>query len=687
MIVATAGHVDHGKTSLVRALTGVDTDRLEEEKRRGLTIDLGFAYADFGGPELMGFVDVPGHERFVRNMLAGISAIDLALLVIAADDGPMPQTREHLAILELLGARRLAVVLTKIGPASAAQKAQAIAATDALLKASRFAGALRFEVETPQQIGIDRLHDYLVQLQQETPAGSRDGQFRLAIDRSFSVSGAGLVVTGAALSGKVTIGDSLIVSPLGIAVRVRGIHAHSRATETAHAGQRCALNIVGSDLRDADIGRGQWLVSPAANLPANRIDVRMSLLADHPRSIAHLAPVQVHIGSAAVNARLALLQSHQMQPGESGLAQLVLEQPVAALFGDRFVLRDPAAQRTIGGGSVIDAFAPDRGRRSQARLDELAALSLESAGDALQALLARSALGVDLERFERLRNLNTAQTLALRQAVSLHSIDARHQPGASASTSEADRSIALSPPLWQAWRDAVLVALASAHADHPDQIGPIASTLARTAALALPGMIGQAREGESRPESTPSDSTQPDSTQRPRTPPGRAQPRRAQMIANAAIRSLIDEQRMIRDGVSLRLPDHRAVLPPADQALLDALLTPLRAAGTRPPIVGELAALLGRERAELLTFMRDMARRGHLLPIAANRFFAPESLGELAAIAAGLAGASADGSFDAASYRDASGLGRNLTIEVLEFLDRSGITRRLGERRRLIGSD
>jgi len=666
MIVATAGHVDHGKTSLVRALTGVDTDRLEEEKRRGLTIDLGFAYADFGGPELMGFVDVPGHERFVRNMLAGISAIDLALLVIAADDGPMPQTREHLAILELLGARRLAVVLTKTGPASAEQKAHAIAAIDALLEASRFAGALRFEVETPQNIGIDRLHDYLVALQHETAASAGDGQFRLAIDRSFSVSGAGLVVTGAALSGQVAIGDSLTVSPLGIAVRVRGIHAHNRATETAHAGQRCAVNIVGSDLRDADIGRGQWLLAPGAHAPAIRIDARMSLLAEHPRAIAHLAPVQVHIGSAAVNARLALLQSHQMQPGESGLAQLVLEQPVAALFGDRFVLRDPAAQRTIGGGSVIDAFAPDRGRRSQARLDELAALSLESAGDALLALLACSPLGVDLERFETLRNLSAPQTLALRQAVALHRIDTRHQPGAKASSADPDRSIALSPPLWQAWRNAVLAALASAHADHPDQIGPIASTLARMAAVAAPGLIEQAHTGESRS--------------------ARPQPRRAQLIAHAAIGSLIDEKQVIRDGVSLRLPDHRAVLAGAEQALLERVLVPLRAAGIRPPIVGELAALLGRERAELLTFMRDMARCGHLLAIAPNRFFAPESLGELATIAAGLAAASADGSFDAATYRDASGLGRNLTIEVLEFLDRSGITRRLGERRRMTGS-
>lgn len=663
MIVATAGHVDHGKTSLIRALTGVDTDRLEEEKRRGLTIDLGFAYADFGGPELMGFVDVPGHERFVRNMLAGISAIDLALLVIAADDGPMPQTREHLAILELLGARQLAVVLTKIGPASASQKTQAIAAIDALLKASRFEGARRFEVETPQSIGIDALRSYLSQAQQETVASACEGPFRLAIDRSFSVSGAGLVVTGAALSGRVAIGDSLIVSPLGIAVRVRGIHAHNRATESAQAGQRCAINLVGSDLRDADIGRGQWLLSPAAHAPATRIDAQISLLPDHPRAIAHLAPVQVHIGSAAVNARLALLQSHQMQPGDSGLAQLVLEQPVAALFGDRFVLRDPAAQRTIGGGSVIDAFAPDRGRRSQARLDELAALSHERAGDALQALLALSPLGVDLERFERLRKLSSTQVAVLRDALPLHIIDTRLQPGAAA---DADRSIGLALPIWHAWRAAVLAALATAHQAEPDQLGPIASSLARAAASALTALSSPTGlSGESKGS--------------------RAQPRRAQMIATAAIRSLIDDQQVVREGVSLRLPEHRAVLPPAEQALLDRVIVPLRNAGIRPPIVGELAALLGLERTELLAFARDMARRGHLLPIAPNRFFDPESLAELAAIAARLADASTDGSFDAASYRDASGLGRNLTIEVLEFLDRSGITRRLGERRRMIG--
>jgi len=674
MIVATAGHVDHGKTSLIRALTGVDTDRLEEEKRRGLTIDLGFAYADFGGSELMGFVDVPGHERFVRNMLAGISAIDLALLVIAADDGPMPQTREHLAILELLGARRLAVVLTKIGPASASQKAQAIAAINALLEASRFAGARRFEVETPQSIGIDALRSYLAQAQQASAASAGDGPFRLAIDRSFSVSGAGLVVTGAALSGRVGIGDSLIVSPLGISVRVRGIHAHNRATESAQAGQRCAINIVGTDLRDADVGRGQWLLSPGAHAPANRIDAQMSLLPDHPRAIAHLAPVQVHIGSAAVNARLALLQSHQMQPGDSGLVQLVLEQPVAALFGDRFVLRDPAAQRTIGGGSVIDAFAPDRGRRSQARLDELAALSHESAGDALQALLALSPLGVDLERFERLRKLSSPQVAALRDAQPLHIIDTRLQPGASAAF-DADRSIGLALPIWQAWRAAVLSALATAHRAEPDQIGPIASSLARAAASTLPALSSM--PGLSSPGDLPGPNGQAKAA--------RAQPRRAQMIAHAAIRSLIDDQQVVREGVSLRLPEHRAVLPPKEQALLDKLIAPLRDAGIRPPIVGELAALLGLERAELLAFARDMARRGHLLPIAPNRFFVPESLAELAAIAARLADASADGSFDAASYRDASGLGRNLTIEVLEFLDRSGITRRLGERRKMIG--
>ncbi len=665
MIVATAGHVDHGKTSLVRALTGVDTDRLEEEKRRGLTIDLGFAYADFGGPELMGFVDVPGHERFVRNMLAGISAIDLALLVIAADDGPMPQTREHLAILELLGARRLAVVLTKIGPASALQKTQAIAAIDGLLEASRFAGARRFEVETPQSIGIDALRSYLAQVQQETAASACDGPFRLAIDRSFSVSGAGLVVTGAALSGRVSIGDSLMVSPLGISVRVRGLHAHNRAAESAQAGQRCAINIVGSDLRDAEIGRGQWLLSPSAHAPATRIDARISLLPDHPRAIAHLAPVQVHIGSATVNARLALLQSHQMQPGDSGLAQLVLEQPVAALFGDRFVLRDPAAQRTIGGGSVIDAFAPDRGRRSQQRLDELAALSHESAGEALQAVLALSPLGVDLERFEQLRSLSSTQVAELRDALPLHIIDTRLQPGA-ATAADADRSIGLALPIWHAWRAAVLAALAAAHKAEPDQIGPIASTLARAAASALPALSSPTSlSGESKA--------------------GRTQPRRAQLIANAAIRSLIDDRQVVREGVSLRLPEHRAVLPRDERALLDRVIAPLRDAGIRPPIVGELAALLGLERTELLDFARDMARRGHLLPIAPNRFFVPESLGELAAIAARLADASADGSFDAASYRDASGLGRNLTIEVLEFLDRSGITRRLGERRRMIG--
>jgi selenocysteine-specific elongation factor len=653
MIIATAGHVDHGKTSLVRALTGVDTDRLDEEKRRGLTIDIGFAYADLGGPVPTGFVDVPGHERFVRNMLAGINAIDLALLVVAADDGPMPQTREHLAILDVLGASSLVVVLTKIDRAPVTQRDLSRAAIASLLEPTRFADAPVFEVDTPAGIGLEALRAHLAKRSAQWVEREATGGFRMAIDRAFTVPGAGLVVTGAVLSGVACIGDQLVVSPLGDVARVRQIHAQGQPAEHARAGQRCAINLSGPHLDRSLIGRGQWLVTPFTHAPAQRIDVTLKALASLDKPIRTGSTVQVHAGAAHVSAHLHLMNRRELAGDAGAFGQLVLENALPLLWGDRLVIRDPAARATLGGAIVLDPLASARGRSSAQRQMRLQHLSLQDPAQALRELLDASPLGIELDAFERSRNLSAAAAAQLREASQAHLAI----PSGSAAREDVGRpapGTGLSATHWAQWQTTLIEVLSQSHQNQPEHIGLKPSELARLSAQTYLARFETDRD---------------------------AGVRRADAIAHAALRAVMAQGQIVRDGIHVRRPDHRPVLQPERQALLERVHEALAQAGLRAPIVGELATALGMERADLLSFLRDMAALGHLLPVAANRFYLPGTLDELAAIAHQLAASTPDGSFDAAAYRDASGIGRNLTIEVLEFLDRAGVTRFIGNRR------
>ncbi len=421
MIVATAGHVDHGKTSLVKALTGVDADRLPEEKRRGMTIDLGFAYM-----ANVGFVDVPGHERFVHNMLAGVSGVDLALLVVAADDGPMPQTREHLAILQLLGVPRIAVALTKIDRVPPERVAEVSAQIAALV-----GDAPVFPLSSLRGDGVQPLRAFLEKSASEIPAKNLEGNFRLSVDRCFTIAGAGLVVTGTALSGEIALGAEVRALLAGAAARVRGIHAHNAPAQRGRAGQRLALNLAGLE-GNAPIARGDWIVAGAVPEPVRRFDARLRVLQG---SLKNWTPVHLHLGAADVLARVALLD-------EAGLVQLVLDQPVGAVRGDRFIVRDPSARRTLGGGTVIDVFPPPRGRAKPERLAWLAAMEVDDHEAALATLLESSPAGVDMARFAANRNLPAA-------------------PGWRFSRAH-----------WRALRAQALANLAAWHTRAPDMVGP-----------------------------------------------------------------------------------------------------------------------------------------------------------------------------------------------------------------------
>ena len=384
MIVGTAGHIDHGKTALVKALTGVDADRLKEEKARGITIDLGYAYSDLGDGRQLGFVDVPGHERFVHNMLAGATGIDAALLVVSAAEGIKPQTVEHLQIMDLLGLDRGIVALTKADLANDDQLLERMAEVETLLSSTSLKGAEIIPVSAITGQGIDELKSKLLTLG-ESGKGTT-GHARLAVDRCFLLPGAGVVVTGTVHAGEIRVGDHLLLTPSGLEARVRSLHAQNRAAEVGHAGERCALNLSGARLSKEAIKRGDWVVSPALHAPSDRLDVELKMLASEEEPLKHWSPAHIHLGAAHVMGRVALLDGDRLMPGSSGLAQLVLDEKVGALAGDRVILRDPSALRTIAGAAVVDPFGPPRNRRTPRRLAELRALrqpnpTVPAAGD------------------------------------------------------------------------------------------------------------------------------------------------------------------------------------------------------------------------------------------------------------------------------------------------------------------
>jgi len=378
VIVGLAGHIDHGKTALVKALTGVAGDRLKDEKARGITIDLGFAYMPTRSGRPIGFIDVPGHERFVHTMLAGASGVDFALLTIAVDDGIMPQTLEHLAILDLLGIDRGAVVLTKADLASSIE--HLVRQAKALIAATTLARAEVLTLSAPTGAGVDALRAHLEEAAVTVRDRTSGRRFRLAVDRVFTLSGVGVVATGTVLSGSVHLGDRTQLSPSGLFARVRSLHAQNRPAEAAHAGERCALNLSGPGITKDAIQRGDVALDPELHAPTDRIDARIRVLPTEKKPIGQWFPVRLHHASAEVGARIVLFDDKPIAPGEEAYVQLVLDRPIAAASRDRFVIRDVSAQRTLGGGLFLDLRAKARGRRTLEKREQRAALATQSSG-------------------------------------------------------------------------------------------------------------------------------------------------------------------------------------------------------------------------------------------------------------------------------------------------------------------
>jgi selenocysteine-specific elongation factor len=617
MIIGTAGHIDHGKTTLVKALTGVDCDRLKEEKARGITVDLGYAYS-----EKFGFIDVPGHEKLLHNMLAGATGIDFALLVIAADDGPMPQTREHLEIIELLGITQGAVALSKIDRVTVDRQKQAKIEIAELLAGTALRQAPIFPVAALSLDGIAELRAHLEAHASATHDSA--GGFRLAIDRCFTLSGIGSVVTGTAFSGQVRVGDNLLLSPPGKAVRVRSLRVHDAPAVSGGAGQRIALGLSG--IEKSEVERGMWIVAPSLHLPLQRFDARIRVLAGQP-PLKHWTPAHLHLGTEDVPARIALLGADEIAPGTENWAQISVDRALCTLAGDRFILRDAAARQTIGGGRVLDIFPPARKRRSTQRLAMLAALADDNPAAALQLASEQQPAGVALDTYALNRNLDSTRLRELTAGLPLHIVG----------------NTAFSAANWQLLMTRLLVALATEHDRAPEMPGVEHDRLRR---LTLPTL--------------------------------------ARPAFDALLGTALKAGDIAQSNAWLHLPEHRLLIAAADRDLWAILKPLLDAEPTNPPRVRDIARLSGIAEDTVRGLCKRIARSGELYPVAHDHYFTASAIAALARHVAGIN--ARDGCARAATLRDEIGGGRKVAIHILEFFDRIGYTRRVRETHLLRGS-
>ena len=612
MIVTLAGHVDHGKTSLVQALTGVDTDRLAEEKRRGLTIDLGFAYLK-EGERTLGFVDVPGHHRFIHNMVAGVSADQHALLVIAADDGPMPQSQEHLQILELIGISRGIVALTKCDRATPEQIAAARRGIATLLKDSCLADAEIIETAIPTGQGIDELKARLLGAATRSEADEHSEEFRMPIDRAFTISGAGVVVTGTVHSGEVSSDDTLTLFPAMTEVRVKSLRAQDAESDKAVTGDRTAINLAGVEAEE--VSRGQWLTSNATS--TSEFSLNLRVLGDYPRPVRHWLPVHIYHATTHSTGHIALLSADRLAPGETRLAEIITDEPLLLRRNDRLVIRDQGLDRTIGGGVVVSTQPAQGRRRGELRLRHLNADSALAPADALAQHLEIGAL--PLAEFARNWNLSDDALARL-----LESGGAVVREG-----------FAIAEGRWTAWRNDLLDQIEQRHqAD---------------------GTLQGLKQSEV-------------------TVPGSS-------FAAPLLNELVADGKLQVNAGRYQPAAHQVHLSDSEQALLDRVQPLL--AQPQPPSLGDMAKQFRLGVGDLAKRLHPLVAKKVLIRISDTRYYLPEHLQRMADVVRSL---DTEGPFTVRQYRDASGIGRNVAIEVLEYFDRVGFTRRDEQIRRVIGS-
>jgi len=629
IIVGTAGHIDHGKTALVKALTGIDTDRLEEEKRRGITIDLGFAHLQLTPALRLGFVDVPGHERFVKNMLAGVGGIDLLLLAVAADESIKPQTREHFDICRLLGIARGVIALTKADLVDSDMVGLVRLEVEELVAGSFLEGAPIVPVSSVTGAGLDDLRRELARVALLAPEKNAAGHFRLPVDRVFSVKGFGTVATGTLLSGSVTAEQTVEVYPAGRRLRVRGVQVHGSKAGRAVAGQRTAVNL--ADIEPGELARGDVLSEPGRFRAVKQVDCRLDLLAS-AKPLKHRAPVHFHSGTAEIEAEVRLLEGRllegtpALQPGATAYVRLLLRDAALLLPGDRFIVRKFSPVVTIGGGMVVDLAVDGTVRRYRKNYDVKARLDVLAGQDPA----ARIAWLVREAPF----GLSTAGLVARTGLL---------EPQIAAAAAQAPLVAMAQPQPWyvdrawfQATRDRLVKTVREFHQKNP----------------LLPGMARQDLRG-----------------------------RELQDAPTFLLDALIaDAKDVVAEGETVRTRGHKLVLKDDEEQARAAIERAFDETGLAVPSVLEVLTKSGVEAARARSLLQILLREKRLVRISADLVFHQSAIEKLRAMLAERKGSR----FGVASFKEWTGVSRKYAIPLLEFLDREKITRREGDERMVL---
>jgi selenocysteine-specific elongation factor len=627
-VIGTAGHVDHGKSTLVEALTGIDPDRLKEERERQMTIDLGFAWMTLPNGQPVGIVDVPGHRDFIENMLAGVGGLDAVLFVVAADEGVMPQTREHLAIVDLLQIPAGVVVLTKADLVDDDWLDLVTADLGAVLRGTVLAQAPMVPVSAVTGRGLDDLRTTLQSILAERPSRPDLGRPRLPIDRAFSLPGFGTIVTGTLVDGSLSVGEDVVLLPAGLPARVRGLQTHKAKLERTQPGSRVAVNLAGVEL--AQVRRGMVVARPGTLEPTTLVDVRLRLLPEAALPLKHNAELKFFTGASEVLATARLLETDTIEPGETGWVQLQLAEPVAVVKSDRFIVRRPSPGETIGGGQVVDAHPRRRWRRHDPHvLARLETQARGTPGEVLRQTL--DGLGA-VTLAEGVRGASLSQSAAA---------EALQELRANGDLIELEgQALVMTRAAWAAYSTVVSAALLAFHAAHPLRAGMLREE--------LKSRVGQALDVQRRARWTA-------------------------RVFNALLAYAAESGAIVVAGSLARLSSHAVRLDAEQQAKVDALLAEFKANPYNTPSYKDSLAKLGDEL--LAAILED----GQLVAVSPDVLFRAQ---DYAALVSGIrARLEAQGQMTVAEVRDVFSTSRKYALALMEHLDARGVTRRVGDAR------
>ena len=637
MIVATAGHVDHGKTSLVKRLSGVDTDRLKEEKQRGLSIELGYAFLQAEAGFNIGFIDVPGHHRFINTMISGVCSVDLALVVVAADEGPMPQTVEHLEVLRLLGVDQYVIVITHIDKIDVSERSGVAEALHASIQTHiPMASAPSFVVSNADGAGITELKQFLIKTAKNLQDKPERGYFRLSIDRVFHLQGSGLIVTGTSISGGVSVGDHLTLLPENKKVRVRSIHSQNAKTQYGRAGQRCALQLTG--IKKSDLKRGDWLNGGSGVLASHCFNARLTVSKSLPFTVKHLSKVKIYIGAKRQAAKLYLLEESARTTGlvrdATVLVQMIVETHIDCCWGDRFLLRDSSESTTIAGGIVLEPRAEQARAKNKEALGYLQAMGLPTFGQMLTELLVN-----------RREALNTAHFMSICNALPQDFEAALHSAKLATRIHHFrmnGQDFCVLDDVWASSQKTIVELVECCYRDSQNTDGVPTDHLRVKCLAKLQG-----RDKES--------------------------------LLEAALADLVNSSLLKRVSGRVRLPAVEPVVTAQQARDWELISTILSQYQAQIPTLSDLLESLQLSREALQSALMGAVKDGRVYKISTTRFLLSDRLNHFVQSLTTLF--ETQGMFSVADARDHLALGRNSCVDLLEYFDQVGVTRRDGDKR------